>query len=61
MSDFKEFTGKDVDEAIERACRHFDAKREKLELEILSGGSTGIFGLVGKKKAVVMSLPAVAA
>lgn len=53
MSDFKEFTGKDVDEAIERACRHFDAKREKLELEILSGGSTGIFGLVGKKKAVV--------
>jgi spoIIIJ-associated protein len=53
MSEFKEFTGKDVDEAIERACRHFDAKREKLELEILSGGSTGIFGLVGKKKAVV--------
>jgi spoIIIJ-associated protein len=53
MSDFKEFTGKDVDDAIEQACKHFDAPRNKLELEILSGGSTGIFGLVGVKKATV--------
>jgi spoIIIJ-associated protein len=53
MSEFKTFTGKSVDDAMEEACRHFDAKREKLEIEILDGGSTGIFGLVGKKKAKI--------
>lgn len=53
MSEFKTFSGKTVDEAMEEACRHFAAPREKLEVEILSGGSSGIFGLVGKKKAQV--------
>lgn len=53
MSAYKEFSGKDVDDAIEEACRHFGESREKLEIEIVSGGSTGIFGLVGVKKAMV--------
>lgn len=53
MSEFRTFSGKTVDEAMEEACRHFDVPREKLEVEILSGGSSGIFGLVGKKKAQV--------
>ena len=53
MSEFRTFSGKTVDEAMEEACRHFGAPREKLEVEILSGGSSGIFGLVGKKKAQV--------
>ncbi|WP_052360295.1 RNA-binding cell elongation regulator Jag/EloR [Solidesulfovibrio alcoholivorans] len=53
MSEFRTFSGKTVDEAMEEACRHFAAAREKLEVEILSGGSSGIFGLVGKKKAQV--------
>jgi len=53
MSEFRTFNGKTVDEAMEEACRHFGAAREKLEVEILSGGSSGIFGLVGKKKAQV--------
>ncbi|BBD09085.1 RNA-binding cell elongation regulator Jag/EloR [Desulfovibrio ferrophilus] len=53
MSEFKEFTGKGVDDAIEAACTHFALSREKLEIEIISGGSAGIFGLMGKKKAVV--------
>lgn len=53
MSDFKEFTGKDIDEAIDLACKHFDVARNKLEIEIITGGSTGIFGLVGVKKATV--------
>lgn len=53
MSEFRTFSGKTVDEAMEEACRHFAAPREKLEVEILSGGSSGIFGLVGKKKAQV--------
>lgn len=53
MSEWKTFSGKSVDEAMEEACRHLGAPREKLEVEILSGGSSGIFGLVGKKKAQV--------
>lgn len=53
MSEFRTFSGKTVDEAMEEACRYFGAPREKLEVEILSGGSSGIFGLVGKKKAEV--------
>ncbi len=57
MSDTKEFQGKNLDEAIEAACKHFDQKRDKLEIEIVSGGSSGIFGLVGVKKAVVRAKP----
>ncbi|MBU1228672.1 MAG: Jag N-terminal domain-containing protein [Proteobacteria bacterium] len=57
MSESKEFQGKNLDEAIEAACKHFDQKREKLEIEILSGGSSGIFGLVGVKKAMVRAKP----
>jgi len=53
MSEFKEFSGKNIDEAIEEACKKFNASRDKLEIEIMSGGSTGIFGLVGVKKASV--------
>lgn len=57
MSDYKEFTGKGLDDAIEAACSHFGLDRGKLEIEIVSGGSAGIFGLVGKKKAVVKARP----
>ena len=56
MSEFKTFSGKTVDEAMQEACRILGAPREKLEVEILSGGSSGIFGLVGKKKAQVRAL-----
>lgn len=57
MSDYKEFTGKALDDAIEAACSHFGLERGKLEIEIVSGGSAGIFGLVGKKKAIVKARP----
>ncbi len=57
MSNYKEFQGKSLDEAIKAACDHFDLKRDKLEVEIVSGGSTGIFGLVGAKKATVKARP----
>ncbi|MGE4558138.1 MAG: RNA-binding cell elongation regulator Jag/EloR [Desulfovibrionaceae bacterium] len=57
MSGYQEFQGKNLDEAIEEACKCFELKREKLEIEILSGGSSGIFGLVGVKKARVKARP----
>ena len=46
-----EIEGKTIDEAIEKACREFDVPREKLNIEILSEGSSGFLGLVGSKKA----------
>ena len=55
MSAYKEFQGKTVDQAIEAACRFFDAGRDALEIEIVSGGSSGIFGL-GAKKATVRAV-----
>ncbi len=51
--EYKHFSGKDVDEAIKEACDYFGTDREQLEIEIVSGGSTGIFGLVGVRKAEV--------
>lgn len=57
MSEFKEFQGKTLDEAIDTACSHYDLGREKLEIEIITGGSTGVFGIMGVRKARVKARP----
>ena len=51
MSAHKEFEGKNLDEAIREACGYYGVEREKLEIEILNDSTSGIFGLVGVKKA----------
>ncbi|MFH1625767.1 MAG: RNA-binding cell elongation regulator Jag/EloR [Pseudomonadota bacterium] len=51
--DFIETEGKTVEEAIERACQEFSLPKERLDIEILSDGTTGLFGLVGMRKAKV--------
>lgn len=51
-----EVEGKTVEEAIEIACRELQVSRDKLEIEVLSAGSTGIFGIVGTKKARIKAL-----
>ena len=56
MSEAKEFEGKSVDAAIDEACTHFDQERDSLEIEILDGGSSGIFGL-GSRRARVRATP----
>lgn len=53
MESYKEFTGKSLDEAMAAACNYFGLERGKLEIEILSDAKSGIFGLVGAKKATV--------
>lgn len=53
MDSFKEFEGKNLDEAISEACAYFDAPREKLEIDIVQDSKSGIFGLVGARKAKV--------
>ncbi|MEA1867969.1 MAG: RNA-binding cell elongation regulator Jag/EloR [Thermodesulfobacteriota bacterium] len=55
----KEFDGKTIDYAIKAACKYFEAKPDDLEINILTRGSTGIFGLGGRNakiKAVLKKL-----
>jgi len=47
-----EIEGKTIDEAIEKACREFNLPREKLNIEIISEGTTGFLGL-GSKRAKI--------
>ena len=54
-NEYKEFTGKNLDEAMSAACSFYGVERGKLEIEILSDAKSGIFGLVGAKKAVVLA------
>ena len=62
MENAREFDGKTLEEAIDKACGFFDAPREKLEIEIVQDAKSGIFGLVGVRRAVIMaSLAPVAA
>lgn len=49
-----EFKGKDVDDAINKACAKLHVSRGELDIKIVSTGSTGIFGLC-KKNAVILA------
>lgn len=44
-----EYTGKDVNDAINQACEALSLSREDLDIEIITPGSTSIFGLYFKK------------
>jgi spoIIIJ-associated protein len=48
-----EFLAKNVDKAVEKACDELNLAPEKLKYDILSHGSSGIFGLAGVKKAKI--------
>lgn len=57
MSEKIEFTGTDVSQAIANACDKLQVSQGQLNIEVLAAGSTGIFGIIGKKKAkIVVSL-----
>jgi spoIIIJ-associated protein len=51
MSPSLEFEDKNVEMAVKKACKELNIPREKLKHDVISYGSTGIFGLVGTKKA----------
>lgn len=48
-----EFEGKTVENAVEKACEALNISKEKLKYNVISYGSSGIFGLVGVKKAKI--------
>jgi spoIIIJ-associated protein len=51
MSPCFEFEDKSVEKAIQKACAKLKIPEAKLQHDVISYGSTGIFGLVGTKKA----------
>jgi spoIIIJ-associated protein len=55
--DFKEFEAKSVDEAIVSAMKAFRLDFESLEIQVVSEGSKGLFG-IGSKSAKILARPA---
>jgi spoIIIJ-associated protein len=53
MSQKIEYTGSDVTEAISKACRELGVSQDAMQIEVVAAGSSGIFGLIGRKKAVI--------
>ncbi len=61
MSSF-EYEGKNVDKAVKKACDELNLAPDEINYEVLSCGSSGIFGLAGTKKArILVNLPEKAA
>ena len=58
----KDFYGKEVTDAIKKACDELSAAQEQLDIEVVETGSTGIFGLIRKKahiRAALRPIPVV--
>ena len=53
MAPVYEFEGKTREEAARNACEALGISEDELDIEVISYGSTGIFGLVGVKKAKI--------
>jgi spoIIIJ-associated protein len=53
MAAHHEFEGKTKEDAVRKACEALGVSEDDIEIEVVSYGSTGIFGLVGAKKAKV--------
>lgn len=51
MLSYLEFEGKDIENATQKASKKLKISLEAIKYDILSHGSSGIFGLVGTKKA----------
>ncbi|OIP34879.1 MAG: hypothetical protein AUK23_01240 [Deltaproteobacteria bacterium CG2_30_43_15] len=47
---FIETDGKTVEDAIEKACQEFNLPEERLNIEIISDGISGLFGFMGRRK-----------
>ncbi len=53
---FREFSGRNVEEAIRAAMKEFDADLSDLDIEIMAQGSRGILG-VGGEEARILAAP----
>jgi spoIIIJ-associated protein len=58
MPPFIEIEEKNIEKAVDKACAKLNIPREDLKYEVISYGSSGIFGLAGIKKARIrVALP----
>jgi spoIIIJ-associated protein len=58
MTSYIEFEEKNIEKAVKKACSKLKIDKEKIKYNVISHGSTGIFGLAGRKKAKIrVSLP----
>jgi spoIIIJ-associated protein len=57
MSPCIEFEAKNVKKAVQLACEALNVNKDQLDYKVVSYGSTGIFGLVGSKKAKIKVTP----
>ena len=48
-----EFEGKTTEEALQNACKALNVEEDQLEVEVIDPGSSGIFGIVGTKRAKI--------
>jgi len=53
MTSYIEFEGKNIEKAVKKACSKLKIDKEKIKYKVISHGSTGIFGLAGRKKAKI--------
>jgi len=53
MTSYIKFEGKNIEKALKKACKKLKIDKEKLRYKVISYGSTGIFGLAGRKKAKI--------
>jgi spoIIIJ-associated protein len=53
MTSFREFVGKNVEEALAAASQELNIPKDRIKHDVISFGSSGIFGLVGVKKAKI--------
>ncbi|MDQ3128484.1 MAG: Jag N-terminal domain-containing protein, partial [Chloroflexota bacterium] len=56
MSEYREFTGKTVEEAIKSAREAFGVELNDLDFEILTAGSRGVLGM-GAEPARIVAAP----
>jgi spoIIIJ-associated protein len=52
-----EIEAKTTQEAVEKACKHFNLNEEELDIEVLESRSAGIFGLTGNKRVKIKATP----
>jgi len=53
MKKTREFSGKDVDAAVKTACSVLSVSKKELKYDVISTGASGIFGIVGRKDAII--------
>ncbi|MCD6569443.1 MAG: Jag N-terminal domain-containing protein [Deltaproteobacteria bacterium] len=56
--EYKEFEGKTLDEAIASAMRELGVQFEELDIQVISEGSKGLFGIMGNKNAKILAAKA---